>query len=78
MSDLIQYTCKDCKRTFFLIEDEVTYSEQESRYITCPYDGRHKSITVSDRYGSLKELKECMEDGQVFKRIRGRMVRVRK
>lgn len=77
MSEIIQYKCKECGKSFFLLEEELTYSEQEEKYITCPYYGKHKKIIVCGKYGSLKEIKETMESGNVFVRKNGRMIRVR-
>ena len=61
MDDLIIYKCQICKKHFILLESEVEHSERESKFITCPYYGKHKDITVIgkiDRYG---EIHKCME-----------------
>lgn len=71
--ELVEYKCKICNKHFFLIDEEVEHSEQEDRYITCPFDGRHNKITVCGKYDSLKE---CMEKQEVFKRVKGRMKKV--
>lgn len=65
------YKCKICGKHFILMTNEIKYSEEESKYITCPYHGKHKNIIVVGKYEGIKE---CMKyDG--FKRVNGRMQR---
>ena len=57
----IIYRCKICGKHFILMTNEVEHSERESKYLTCPYHGSHKRISVIgkiDRYG---QIKKCME-----------------
>ena len=75
MYELIQYRCRECNKNFFLFESEVEHNERESRFITCPYHGRHSDIIVTGRYGSLKEIRECMENKDIYIRKNGRIVR---
>ena len=77
MNDLIQYKCKTCTKSFFLIEEELEHSIKEDKYITCPFNGKHKNIMVTNRYESIKEIKKIMEEGDVFKRHKGRIIKVR-
>lgn len=53
----IVYRCKVCGKHTVLFSNEVTHSEQESIYITCGHNGRHKNICVVGKYDNLKE---CM------------------
>lgn len=69
----IVYRCRDCRKHFILLTDEVKYSEKESRYITCPYHGRHNQIEVCGRYDNLKE---CM-DNHVYVREGRRMRQIK-
>lgn len=69
----IAYRCKICAKTFILLTSEVKHSEEESRYITCPYNGKHKNITVCSRYS---DLKECMNHA-VYVREGGRMKQIK-
>lgn len=76
MNELIQYKCKSCNKTFFLLDEEVTHSERESIYITCPFNGKHKNIKVTNKYGNIKEIKACMEDQDIFKKEKGRWKKI--
>lgn len=38
------YKCLDCYKTFILLTSELKYNEKESKYISCPYHGKHKRI----------------------------------
>ena len=58
-----------------MFESEVEHNERESRFITCPYHGRHSDIIVTGRYGSLKDIRECMEEKDIFTRRNGRIVK---
>ena len=58
MNEFIHYKCRVCGKSFFLLSKEVQHSEEENRYITCPYFGRHRNIHVVNKYANLKE---CME-----------------
>lgn len=65
MNGYIQYKCNHCKKIFILSAEEVTHSEKESTYLTCPYNGKHASINVVERYGNYKEL---METQRIYRR----------
>lgn len=65
----IIYKCLTCNKHFVLFSNEVKHTEEESRYITCPYYGKHKNIVV---VGSYESIKECMEHDS-YKRVRGRI-----
>lgn len=69
----IVYKCKTCGKHFILMTDEVKYSEEESKYITCPYHGKHKDIIVCGRHD---DLKECM-DNHVYVREGRRMRQIK-
>lgn len=66
----IIYRCKTCHKHFILMTNEVEHSEKESRYITCPYFGRHKDITVVGRIDRYGEIKKCMEE-RSYKKVSG-------
>lgn len=74
MTEYIAYQCKTCKKHFILYTKEVEHSEEESKFLTCPYYGKHKDITVVNRYANIKEI---MESARVYKRIGGRMVQIK-
>ena len=76
MYDVIQYKCKQCNRSFFLFENEVEHNERESRFITCPYFGKHRDIIVVSRFGSIKDIKECMRKKDIYARKNGRIVKI--
>lgn len=78
MSEIIQYKCKDCNKTFFLLEEEVDHSEKAAVYITCPYFGKHKNIIVTGKYENLRELNKIMTDKDIYKRKNGRMIKIDK
>lgn len=68
----IIYQCQQCKKTFMLPFSDVKHSEEESKYITCPFHGSHRDISVIgkiDRYG---EIKSCMQH-ESYAREKGRM-----
>lgn len=69
----IAYKCKICGKSFILLTDEVKHSELESKYITCPFNGKHKNIIVCGRY---EDLKECM-DTRVYKRDKGKIKQIK-
>lgn len=55
MKEYIVYRCKSCNKHFILHKIDVTYNEKENKYITCPFNGKHKSIVVTGAYDSLKD-----------------------
>lgn len=57
MKEYIVYRCNTCNKHFILLRNEVNHSEAESRYITCPFHGRHKNISVC---GAYDDIEECM------------------
>ena len=66
----IIYRCKTCHRHFILMSNEVEHTVKESKYITCPYYGKHKDIHVVgviDKYG---QIKKCMEQ-RSYKKVSG-------
>lgn len=66
----IIYRCRICHKHFILMTNEVQHSERESNFITCPYHGKHKRISVIgkiDRYG---EIKKCMDYRSYYKEDR--------
>ena len=65
----IVYRCRTCGKHFVLFSNEVKHSEEESTYLTCSYNGKHKDIIVCGRYESIKE---CM-DHDSYKRINGKI-----
>ena len=65
----IIYKCKICHKYFILMTNEIDYSEEESRYVTCPYHGKHKNIIV---VGKHEHIKECMDHAS-YARVSGRM-----
>ena len=67
----IIYKCKICHKHFILMTNEVNHSEEETKYITCPYHGRHKNIIV---VGKHEGIKECM-DHDSFRKVNGRIRR---
>ena len=67
----IVYKCQVCARHFILMTNDINHSEEESKYITCPYHGKHKNIVVVGKYESVKE---CMEHDS-YRRDNGRMRR---
>lgn len=69
----IVYKCKACRKHFILLVDEVRHNEEESKYITCPYFGRHKNIIVCGRFD---DLKEAMNHG-AWKREKGSIRQIR-
>jgi DNA-directed RNA polymerase subunit RPC12/RpoP len=69
----IVYKCRSCGKHFVLFTNEVEHSEKESRYITCPYHGKHIDIIVCGRYDNLKE---CM-DNHVWVREGRRMRQIK-
>ena len=70
MKEYIVYKCKTCNKNFILHKTDVSHSERENRYITCPFNGKHKSIIVTGAYDSIKEVM----DNSVYLR-EGRRVR---
>jgi DNA-directed RNA polymerase subunit RPC12/RpoP len=69
MKEYIIYRCNVCGNYFILLRSQVKYSERESKYITCPYHGKHKDIRVCGTYDSIKE---CMMHDS-YRRERGRL-----
>jgi len=51
---------------------DVKHSERESKYLTCPYDARHRELSVVgkiDRYG---EIKQCMSHDS-YDKVKGKI-----
>ncbi|MGJ0848335.1 hypothetical protein ACR77J_16715 [Tissierella praeacuta] len=71
--EYIVYKCLNCNRSFILLASEVKYNENESKYITCPYHGKHRKIIVTGAYDSIKE---CM-DSSVYVRDGRRMRQIK-
>lgn len=78
MNNIIQYKCLDCNKTFFLLEEEVDHSEKFSKYITCPYFGKHKNIIVTGKYENLRELNKIMKEQDIYKRKNGKIIKIEK
>lgn len=70
MKEYIVYKCRTCGNNFILLSNQVKYSEKESKYITCPFHGKHKDIIVVGAYDSIKEVM----DNHVYVR-EGRRIR---
>lgn len=71
--DYIVYKCLNCNRSFILLASEVKHDENEDKYITCPFHGKHKKIIVTGAYDSIKE---CMAE-RSYKRDKGKMKQVK-
>lgn len=56
----IVYKCNVCYKHFILFAEEVTHSEEEARYITCPFNGKHHNISVVGTDESVKDCKRFM------------------
>lgn len=65
----IIYKCLSCNKHFILFTNEVKHTEEESRYIACPFHGSHRNICVVGKY---ENIKECMEHDS-YKREKGRI-----
>lgn len=68
--EYIIYRCKICGKKFKLSAADVKHSEEEYRYITCPFDGRHKKIGVIGTEDTYGDIKECMGHSS-YKREKG-------
>lgn len=66
----IIYKCLTCNKIFILMTNDVDHSERESRYISCPYFGKHKNIIVCGKFDSIKEV---MEDQRMYEKRKGRV-----
>lgn len=73
MKEYIVYKCKKCGKHTILLGEEVTHSENESKYITCGHDGRHKRLIVTGAYDSIKE---CMQHSS-YKRGKGSIKQIK-
>ncbi|CAK7056186.1 hypothetical protein [Tissierella sp.] len=67
--EYIIYKCLVCNRSFILLGEEVKHDENESKYITCPYHGKHRKIIVTGAHDSIKE---CMKE-RSYKRDKGKI-----
>ena len=54
------------------MSNEVDHSEKESKFITCPFHGKHKNIRVIGRISKYGEIKRCM-DHDSFKKESGKV-----
>ena len=70
LGPLILHRCNVCGKHFSLYENELTHSEEEGRYITCSYKGKHKNINVVNKF---QNAKECMNNRVYVKE--GRRIR---
>ena len=53
----VSFKCLECNAEFIMPTQALTIAEMSGRYLTCPLDGRHKSIIPIGRYD---DLKKCM------------------
>lgn len=74
MKEYIVYQCRTCKKHFFLLAEEVEYSEKESDYITCPYHGKHKDIIVVGAYDDMQKMCREMNRKDTYKKKSGKVV----
>lgn len=65
----IAYKCKQCKRIFVLLADEVEANEKKGKYLTCPYHAAHRNIEEIDKYD---DLRDCMKHSS-YKKEKGRV-----
>lgn len=73
MKEYIVYKCKICGKHTILLGEEVTHSENESKYITCGHDGRHKRLIVTGAYDSIKEVMDnhvYVKEGRRMRQIK--------
>ena len=70
----ISFKCTICGKQFILLMDEIRKAQEEGTYLTCPFNGRHKSIIVTGRYD---DMLECMEKQNIYKRDKGRIKQVK-
>ena len=57
--EYILLKCEDCHKRFTLLAEEY---DIKKTYLTCPYHGRHKRITVSGKY---EDIDGCMKAGEI-------------
>lgn len=74
MKEYIVYQCRTCKKHFILAVEEVTHSEKESKYITCPFHGMHKDIRVVGGLDDLQEQSRCMDRKDTYTKRSGKIV----
>lgn len=74
MKEYIVYQCRTCKKHFVLMSCEVTHSEKESKYIACPFHGKHKDIKVAGAYDDLLVLKNDMMKKDTYIKRNGKTV----
>lgn len=73
MKNYIIYRCKTCNKHFILHKTDVSHSEKENRYITCPFNGKHKNIVVTGAYDSIEECmshRVYVREGRRIRQIR--------
>jgi DNA-directed RNA polymerase subunit RPC12/RpoP len=75
--EYIVYRCETCGKHFLLFTKEVTHSEKESKYITCPFHGKHKDIRVCYRDDSIEDCIYEMNRKDTYKKRKGRIVQSR-
>lgn len=63
--DYIVYKCLVCGKEFVLQKKDVEHSEHESKYLTCPFHGKHKKIIVT---GTYDDIGKCMDHDSYKKR----------
>ena len=68
----IIYRCKVCGKTFQLRVKDIKDNEINGMYLSCPFDGRHDTISKIgeiDRYG---QIHKCMNQDS-YERVEGRI-----
>lgn len=72
MNEYIVYECKKCRFPFIVPEDGIRKAEILGLYIDCPLC--HGGVSKVGAYG---DLKQCMEEARVYKRVNGRVHQVK-
>lgn len=63
--------CETCNKLMMGLQQDITYTEENRRYLTCLYDGRHKKVNIIKKFDSFKE---CMgAPVGKYKRKKGRI-----
>ena len=71
----IIYRCKVCGKTFQLRVKDIKDNEINGMYLSCPFDGRHDTISKIgeiDRYGQIDKCREHRS----YERVNGRVKQV--
>ena len=64
----VSYKCKNCRKTIILLNDEMINTISNDKYLVCSHCSSKRLVLGN----STDDLRECMEDARVYKKVKNR------